>query len=377
MIPRNYTVYHTEEQPFEQMCQSLLAQMDALPWVIKIVFFGPAQNNREYLRQLQLIRKCARGHFGDKVPLISYVSQKPLKGMLNAEVTTLSGEANARMTYGDGYIVLETTGCRELITEGILPPDIDASHKEQSDQVFAQLEEILRSENLPVNSIIRQWNYIENISSFENDYQNYQAFNDARSHFYAKADWSQGYPAATGIGTQAGGVMVELIAITGTGLINKALDNPLQIAAHKYSQGVLLGALDPCTQQRTTPKFERARIIGLPEQQTVYISGTAAIRGESSLISADIIEQTHMTMQNIDHLISDRNYPVQGALREFKLLRIYVKNPKEMEEVRGYMKVNYPDISKLYICADICREELLIEIEGVAEINIPQIPNGT
>jgi enamine deaminase RidA (YjgF/YER057c/UK114 family) len=295
--------------------------------------------------------------------------------MLNAEVTTLSQESVANISYGNGYIVLENSGCRELITEGILPPDINASHKEQSNQVFAQLEEILLGENLPVSSIIRQWNYIENISSFENDYQNYQAFNDARSHFYAKADWSLGYPAATGIGTQAGGVMVELIAIAGTGLINRALDNPLQIAAHKYSQGVLLGALDPCTQQRTTPKFERARIIGLPELQTAYISGTAAIRGESSLISKDVIEQTQITMQNIDHLISAGNYPVQGALREFKLLRIYVKNPKQMEEVRDYMKVNYPDISKLYICADICREELLIEIEGIAEIFLPEIPN--
>lgn len=370
MLQRNYTVYHTEEKPFEQMCQSLLSQIDTQPNVIKIVFFGPAQNNRQYLHQLQLIRQCARAHFPEKVPLISYVSQKPLKGMLNAEVTTLSQSDHVRITYRDRYIILENGCSRELITEGILPPDISASHKVQSDEVFARLEGILADGNFPVNSIIRQWNYIENISSFEGEYQNYQAFNDSRSHFYSSADWSMGYPAATGIGTQSGGVMVELIAITGTGLVNRALDNPLQIAAHKYSQGVLLGTVDPCSKQRTTPKFERARIIGVPDQQTVYISGTAAILGESSLVSGDIIEQTRTTMQNIDHLISAQNYPVPGATREFRLLRIYVKNPLQMEEVRGYMKTNYPDIGKIYICADICREELLIEIEGIAEITV-------
>ncbi|HWS00358.1 MAG TPA: Rid family hydrolase [Prolixibacteraceae bacterium] len=368
MLPRNYTVYHTEEEPFEQMCQSLLSQIDTEPNVIKIVFFGPAQNNREYLLQLRLIRKCARAHFPERVPLISYVSQKPLKGMLNAEVTTLSETGDVQVTYGNNYIVLENGCCRELITEGILPPDISASHKVQSDEVFARIGAILSHENFPVNSIVRQWNYIENISSFEDEYQNYQAFNDSRSHFYDQADWSMGYPAATGIGTQSGGVMVELIAFTGAGLVNRILDNPLQTAAHKYSQGVLLGAMDPCTNQRTTPKFERARVIGEPGLLTVYISGTAAIRGETSLVANDIMEQTQMTMQNIDHLLSEQNYPVAGAIREFRLLRIYVKYPHQMEDVRSYMKANYPDIRKIYICADICREELLIEIEGIAEI---------
>ena len=162
--------------------------------------------------------------------------------------------------------------------------------------------------------------------------------------------------------------MVEVIAISGKCLINKVLDNPLQIAAHKYSQGVLLGAVDPYTQQRTTPKFERGRVIGTSGRQTIYISGTAAIRGETSLIADDVTEQTRITMENIDHLIAPVNSPESGISSEYKLLRIYVKNPSQMEEVRTYMKANYPDIKKIYICADICREELLLEIEGIAEL---------
>lgn len=368
MLQRNYTVYHTEEEPFEQMCQSLLSQIDTVPNVIKIVFFGPAQNNKEYLLQLKLIKQCARAHFPERVPLISYVSQKPLKGMLNAEVTILSQAENVKITYGNNYIVIKNGCCRELITCGILPPDITASHAVQSNEVFARLEEILSFENFPINSIVRQWNYIENISQYEEEFQNYQVFNDSRSHFYAGEDWSAGYPAATGIGTQSGGVMVELIAFVGDDLINMALDNPLQVAAHHYSQGVLLGAQDPCFGQRTTPKFERARMIGLPDELIIYISGTAAIRGESSHISDDLIEQARITMENIDFLISPQNLSVEGVVRTYKLLRIYVKNPGQMEEVRTYMKANYPDILKIYICADICRDELLLEIEGIVQI---------
>lgn len=288
--------------------------------------------------------------------------------MLNAEVVSIPLKDNIKIFYGNNYIVLDNGICRELISGGILPPDISAPHSAQSNAVFGQIEEIFRLENFPLNSIIRQWNYIENISLINGGHQNYQVFNDSRSHFYGKADWTKGYPAATGIGTQSGGVMVEVIAISGKGLINNALDNPLQIAAHKYSQGVLLGAVDPCTQQRTTPKFERGRVIGTSGRQTIYISGTAAIRGETSLIADDVTEQTRITMENIDHLIAPVNSPESGISSEYKLLRIYVKNPSQMEEVRTYMKANYPDIKKIYICADICREELLLEIEGIAEL---------
>ncbi len=370
MPGKNYTVYTTEENTFEQMCQSLLSQIDTGTIVLKIVFFGPPRNNEEYLTQLQTINRCTKSHFPERTPLISYVSQKPFKGMLNAEVVSVDSTEKIPITYGDNYMVLDNGTYRELITGGILPPDISAPISEQADAVFARIEAIMEHENFPVKSIVRQWNYIENISMFSGEHQNYQDFNDSRSHFYAKSAWPSGYPAATGIGTLYGGVMVEIVALQGTGLINLALDNPLQIAAHKYSQGVLLGAADPDYKMRTTPKFERARIVGISKTQTVYISGTAAIRGEKSLIADDITEQTCITMQNIDYLISKENYPVESTSRKYKMLRIYVKNPCQMEEARQYMKANYPDITKIYVCADICREELLLEIEGIAEINL-------
>jgi len=369
MLQKNYTIYTIQESPFELMCQSLLSQIDTISQVIKIVFFGPAQNNEEYLSQLQTLRRCIKMHFPKRPPLVSYVSQKPLKGMLNAEVVSVDPTEKVSCYYGENYIVIDHGICRELITEGILPQDISASHSSQSKAVFSQVEEIMIRENFPINSIVRQWNYIENISLFDDDHQNYQAFNDSRSNFYSQTDWSHGYPAATGIGTQAGGVMVELIALTGEQVINKALDNPLQIAAHKYSQEVLLGAIDPCTQQRTTPKFERARIVGLPESQIIYISGTAAIRGETSVIENDITEQTRITMENIDHLIASAHSYNQGTSFEYELLRIYVKKPSQMEDVRTYMKAYYPDIKKIYICADICRDELLVEVEGIAVLS--------
>ncbi len=369
MLQKKYTIYTTPEYPFEQMCRLLLLKVGNGSNVVKIVFFGSPQNNEDYLSQLNTLQCCTKEQFSEKGPLISYVSQKPFVGMLNAEVSFVELVETARINYGENYIVIDDGTSRELITGGILPPDLSAPVSVQSNAVFSRIEEILISENFPINSIVRQWNYIEHICMCDGENQHYQDFNDSRSHFYAKDDWSSGYPAATGIGTEHGGVMVEFIALMGEGLINVALDNPLQTAAHKYSQGVLLGAVDPCFKQRSTPKFERARVLGLSGRQTVYISGTAAIREETSHIVDDITEQIRITMQNIDYLISNENYPVDRISVAYEILRIYVKNPCQIEEARQYMKAHYPDTTKIYICADICREELLVEIEGIASIS--------
>lgn len=355
------------------MCQSLLDQIGERSQVIKIVFFGSPKSNEEYLNQHQILSQCTKAYFFQNQPVISYISQKPLLGELNAEVVCLESNQNIDISYGDNYLVLDNGYCRELITGGILASDINASFIAQSNAVFTRIEEILSRENFSIDSIVRQWNYIEGITRFDDDRQHYQDFNDSRSHFYAKADWDSGYPAATGIGTQYGGVMVELIAFTGDAFIDQALDNPLQVSAHKYSQQVLLGAKDKAFDQRTTPKFERARVLGLPDKQTIFVSGTAAIRGEHSLLSDDVTEQARMTMANIDHLISQENYPLENASSVYEMLRIYVKEYEQMEEVSEYMDAHYPEVKKIYLHADICRNELLLEIEGHVEVSTNEL----
>ena len=56
----------------------------------------------------------------------------------------------------------------------------------QSVEAFRLLGDVLRREGFPLNSIIRQWNYIERITAFDGPDQHYQAFNNARSDFIVK-----------------------------------------------------------------------------------------------------------------------------------------------------------------------------------------------
>ena len=52
----------------------------------------------------------------------------------------------------------------------------------------------------------------------------------------------------------------------------------------------------------------------------------------------------------------------------YDLLRVYVKREADIPAVRDYMNSHYPTAQKHYLVADVCRPELLIEIEGVAHI---------
>jgi Cd2+/Zn2+-exporting ATPase len=116
--------------------------------------------------------------------------------------------------------------------------------------------------------------------------------------------------------------------------------------------------------ERTTPKFERARLLG----NTIFISGTAAIKGEQSLNNLNAVEQTAETMGIMDRLVSKENIPTENNGSHYDLLRIYVKRSEDIEPVRDYMNVHYPETLKHYLVADVCRPELLVEIEGIANI---------
>jgi len=103
------------------------------------------------------------------------------------------------------------------------------------------------------------------------------------------------------------------------------------------------------------------------------VSGTAAIRGEESLLEVGIEKQTQATIENIDYLISEENIRRQGILffgssYRLKSCRVYLKDISLMENARVIVEKLYSDVESIYLLADVCRDELLIEIEGIASV---------
>lgn len=348
------------------MCLDVLSQAKG-EGLLKIAFFHSAANDNDYLETLETLRTTVDDFSAATPPLMSYISQGAGNDRLIAEATYLTNN-NVCIERHSNYLLLSSGNCQEIITNGIVPGDVSKSAFEQSVEIFGIIGDILQRNGFRPSDIYRQWNYIQHITDGKEGSQNYQEFNDARSIFYSGDSWANGYPAATGIGTSAGGVMVELCAIKDCDVPNKPIDNPLQIAAHNYSQRVLDGKAIDALQGLTTPKFERARLL----DDKIFISGTAAIKGENSNFSNNTVEQAAETMEIMNHLVSKENIPVENNGSEYELLRIYVKRKGDIPAVMQYMQQHYPAPAKHYLVADVCRPELLIEIEGVAKVKAPR-----
>jgi hypothetical protein len=242
-----------------------------------------------------------------------------------------------------------------------------------SEKAFKAAIAILTQEGLSIHHIIRQWNYIESIAwveELDDADQNYQIFNDVRAFYYDQGEFRYGYPAATGIGMDTGGVIIDFIALSESDQVTiKPIVNPGQIDAHRYSNDVLEGI----SANKCTPKFERAKLVTIGSRNYIYVSGTASILGEKTMHVGDVEKQTLTTIDNINRLFSRENQEKLGldfdvTKIRFSHLRVYVKHQEDIPKVERICESNLNCNSTLFLESDVCREDLLVEIEGVFTI---------
>jgi enamine deaminase RidA (YjgF/YER057c/UK114 family) len=335
--------------------------------VCGVVLCGTS-DRAEYHHLLGEMKSEIYASLGKKVP-VTLIPQYLLPNAGFAiQVYAIECDACAQIKEQNGicYGLIESPDEKMLFVEAIVASDFSAKVGQQSKEVFAQFDLLLSAYGFEVSDIVRQWNYIGNIVSHKEGKQNYQAFNDARSDYYAKGGWRNGYPAATGIGATEG-IIVGGIAfkrVDGRGIY--PIDNPLQVAAHAYSKRVLID--NDKNAIKSTPKFERAKLIEGACGVCCFVSGTAAIRGEECVETDSAKEQAIKTIENIEYLVSKENLERFGCRPydlKYAFLHIFIKRAEDYAEVRSVVEEAYPQVPAIYSLADICRDELLVEIEGI------------
>jgi enamine deaminase RidA (YjgF/YER057c/UK114 family) len=347
--------------------------------IIRQSVFVKAENNAEFVATKQRLIKILDEQFDSFVPPTGFIGQPPENDKLVAlEVLVAVNMTDAyKIQYKNSgdvkYAVIQNTEIKEVHAVGLSSSDLSEGTGEQANIAFGQMKAILEQEELEFSDIVRQWNYIENIVGVKSENQeleqNYQQFNDVRSEYYNSDTFKNGFPAATGIGMNVGGVILDFVAFSPAKNISiHPVQNPHQIDAHQYSDKVLIGG--DCA-KKTTPKFERAKVVSNNTVNEVFISGTAAILGQETINQQKIADQTLATIQNINNLISFDNLKANGVkigenLITPSYLRVYVKNSKDIPMVKKICNEYISNVPTLYLESDICRDNLVVEIEGIA-----------
>ena len=374
--PIQTSYFETAEPELELAISQLISVLPSKQKIVSLVFFGNIINN-SYHTTISSIRNCVAAHF-TTLPLISFIPQPTLGvSSYGLEVNSLNTLSESTIDFkkfnSTSYALIDLQWGKSIWVEGLSADCISEQYTYQGLNIFSKLTELLHSEGFEPHQIVRQWNYIGNIVDFENGNQHYQLFNNARTKFYEQDNFVYGFPAATGISISTKCLLVSLIAVkpsSETRII--PIDNTLQIPAYKYSDSVLV---DGKTEHlKSSPKFERAKVLISNKQCTIFVSGTAAIRNEKSSHIDNVSLQTIETIANINYLISSGNLKNNGwqVKSEAKLtsIRVYVKNKNDFEIVKLEVEKAWPAIQSIYLEAEVCRPELLVEIEGIAEIQI-------
>ncbi|MCX4660593.1 FkbO/Hyg5 family chorismatase [Streptomyces uncialis] len=223
------------------------------------------------------------------------------------------------------------------------------------EQAFALLS------RLGYTELFRMWNLVGAITGDNAEgMENYRDFCVGRARAFDK--WPGRIPAATGIGSLSPGIDLYFLA-TRAG-VPRHLENPNQTPAYKY----------PKQYGPKSPSFARATHLPAADGSTgtVYVSGTASIVGDDTVHHDDIAAQVDATLANIEALISPgnlREHGVEGGygLKDLDSIKVYVRDEHDLPLVRARCAEVFPDHADIaYLNVDVCRPDLLVEIEGIA-----------
>lgn len=220
---------------------------------------------------------------------------------------------------------------------------------------YQQIVQLLNEINYP--HMLRTWNFFPAITDIQSKMERYQTFCAGRHDALScQPGFERKLPAASAIGTRSPIAKIYFMAAREPGT---QVENPRQISAFRY----------PRQYGPRSPSFSRAVSKRWPSGHHVYISGTASVVGHETKHIEDTPKQTEETLRNIESLI--QNLPTEHhcalkSIHDLSLLKVYVRHKHDFGVVKQHIdEMTNGSVPTLYLNGDICRSDLLIEIEGL------------
>ena len=250
----------------------------------------------------------------------------------------------------------------EELTMGHIALDLRESNdmREASRLAYEILQTYLQQS--PHQWPLKIWNYIPGINQGQGDEELYRQFCLGRADaVLIDPGDSPPLPAATAIGSRAEepALQVYFLAAALPGL---DVENPRQVSAWRY----------PRQYGPKSPLFSRGTILRLNGSQQFLISGTASIVGHQSHHENQVANQLSESLRNV-HSLLEEGYRLTGdshaRLDAEGMLKVYIRDPSDLELIRRTLDAEAPaEIPRIYLQGDICRENLLTEIDGIVSL---------
>ena len=206
----------------------------------------------------------------------------------------------------------------------------------------------------------RVWNYIADINGSGDDgLERYREFNIGRHLSFEAAGRLSGdtIPAACALGVAGGPLSVAFLAGRAPA---RAIENPRQMAAYRY----------PADYGPRSPTFSRAALARLPGSDWLFVSGTASIVGHQTVHVGDPVAQARETVANLAAVLDEASRAADGGAPwrlDALTCRAYVRHPEHLPAVQAELRRALGEAAQIaYIQADVCRADLLVEVEAQA-----------
>jgi hypothetical protein len=272
------------------------------------------------------------------VPMLAGDPEEPLFGPVRA-----AGRADAFTLFqSDNWLLGSAT---VPLHEGL---------EESSTRLYENIFQATRGLHLA-----RIWNYVPAINApGPAGLENYRAFCRGRSLAFERhhgAGFNARLPAASAVGCRPDALTVAFAASPTS---PHHVENPLQTPAYAY----------PGEHGPRAPSFARATLVSGEGTATVFISGTAAIRGHATVAPGELLPQLECTLGNLRAIsracgLGSALDADGGSTRRFK---VYVRHAADQPRVAAVLQAS-PLVRGghvTYLQADICRAPLLVEIEA-------------
>ncbi|MGN1065375.1 MAG: hypothetical protein ACI4QC_08180, partial [Thermoguttaceae bacterium] len=340
-----------------------------------------------FLREIgdkQLVRAIMSEMWGDYlVPATTFIAQKPCDESKAIVIEAIAVNPSDDETstpvsvynQGEHATILEYGGVSLGFFGGFIPGEETVGAYARSFDAFAKMRAEVESNGFLFPQVYRTWLYQGHIVLEEGDTQRYKELNRARSDFFYGTRFIERwlpkgvphgtlYPASTGIGADDVDIAMSCQTFQSDreGALVVPIENPNQTPAFDYAEFY----------SPKSPKFSRACAVSYNDRCSVYVSGTASIVDQKTVFIGDPAGQTNQTLDNIAALISGDNLKRHGIdrfgaeLSDLALARVYVKRPEYFDAVRGVCEKRLPGVPLVYTYADVCRDDLLVEVEGIA-----------